>query len=230
MPAFPEARSRPIVISASVESQVYGLFALAMAFTVLGAFIGVQVAGALLNSGMHFVLLFGELAIIFSARWWMNKSPLNYLLFFLFPILSGITITPYILYILSGYVNGGAILVNALASTTFMAAGAAIFARTTSWDLSGLGRGLFFALLGLIVLGVLQIFVPALRGTQTEILISGGGVVLFALFTAYDLQRIQTLGRAGASPFLLAISLYLDIFNLFLMVLRFMLAISGQRR
>ena len=46
---------------------------------------------------------------------------------------------------------------------------------------------------------------------------------------AYDIQRIQHLSRLGASPFLMALSLYLDIYNLFLYVLRFMLAILALK-
>jgi FtsH-binding integral membrane protein len=93
-----------------------------------------------------------------------------------------------------------------------------------------MARGLFLALLGLIALGLLQVFIPSMRGGSTELLISGGGVIVFALFTAYDIQRVQTLARAGQNPFLLALSLYLDLFNLFLYVLRFMTALSGERR
>lgn len=229
-PSYPTVRSRPIVLAPSVEAQVYGLFAAAMAITLVGVFLGMQLAGLLLTSGLHMFLLLGELAIVFSARWWMEKSPLNILLFGLFPLLSGITFTPYILMVLAGYVNGASILLNAITSTVFMVGAVAVFARTTTWNLEGLGRGLFFALLGLLFLGILQLFFPALRGTQPELLISGGGVVVFALFTAYDLQRVQVLSRMGASPFLLALSLYLDMFNLLTSVLRFMVALSGERR
>jgi FtsH-binding integral membrane protein len=77
---------------------------------------------------------------------------------------------------------------------------------------------------------VLQIFIPGLRGGAFELIVSGVGVVTFALFIAYDMNRIGRLSAQGYSPFLLALSLYLDIFNLFLYVLRFMLEISGKRR
>ena len=93
-----------------------------------------------------------------------------------------------------------------------------------------MSQALLFGLIGLLILGILQLFVPALRSTQFELILSGGGVLLFASFLAFDLQRIWQLGRAGANPFQLALSLYLDIFNLFLYVVRFMLAISGNRR
>ena len=201
-----------------------------MALTVLGTFLGMTFAMPILSSGFGFLLIVAELAIIFTSRLWMDKSPLNALLFGLFPVLSGLTFAPYLMYVLAGYANGGAILMNAFAATAFMAGAAGVFAKTTTWNLTILGKALFFALLGLILMGVLQIFIPGLRGGALEVLLSGAGVVIFALFTAYDVQRVGSMARLGANPFMLALSLYLDIFNLFLYILRFMIAISGNRR
>ena len=229
MQPYTTTSSRPIVLSSSTEAQVYALFALAIALTVGGVFIGLR-ALSLLSGPILFICLIAELAIIFTSRFWVESRPLNYLLFGLFPLLSGFTFTPYIIQILAGYVNGASILLNALISTALMALAVAVFARTTSWNLSGMGRFLFFALVGLLCFAVLQIFVPGLRVPQAEMIFSGIGVLIFAGFTAYDLQRIQAMGRVGVSPFLMALSLYLDIFNLFLYILRFMLAVSGNRR
>ncbi len=230
MPAYAPARSQPIVLSASTEAQVYALFALAMGLTVFGVFLGMQFALPLFSSGLVWLLLIAELGIVFSARLWIAQTPLNYLLFGLFPVLSGITVTPFLLSVLVGYANGGSILLNALAATGCMAGASAVFARTTRWDLSMFSRALFLGIIGLLALGLLQIFFPALRTTPFELMLSGGGVLLFAAFTAFDLQRIQAMGRMGENAFLLALSLYLDIFNLFLYVVRFMIAISGERR
>ena len=230
MPSFEPVSSRPIVLTPSSESAVYGLFALALGLTVAGVAAGMTVARPLLESGWALALLFVELGIILSARWWINRSPLNYVLFAVFPLLSGFTLTPYLMMLLADYANGASILLNALGATACASLAAAVYARTTRTNLSFLGRGLFFALLGFVAFGLLQLFIPALRGTGAELLISGGGIVLFSLFLAYDVQRIQRLGRAGASPFLLALSLYLDVFNLFLSILRFMVALSGRRR
>jgi len=221
---------RPVTLSASSEAKVYGLFLLALAFTTVGVFTGTLFASVLIRSGVQILFVIAELALIFSARVWMDKSPLNLLLFLLFPLLSGLTITPYVLYVLAGYANGASILLNALLATMFMAGASAVFALTTRADLSVFARGLLLAVLGLIFLGVLQIFVPSFRTGQMELIISGLGVFVFAFFTAFDIQRIRRLSRVGANPFLLALSLYLDIFNLFLYILRFMLALSGNRR
>ncbi len=227
---YPHVQSRPVSLSQSTESQVYGLFALAMGLTVSGVFFGIQYAPTLMTTGLHIFFLIAELGLIFTAGFWMEKTPLNYLLFCLFPILSGFVITPYILHVLASYTNGGTILLNALSATAFMTASAAVFARTTRWNLDVLGKALFFALIGLIFVGLLQFLVPSFRTTQFELVLSGIGVVVFALFTAYDLQRISQLGRMGANPMMLALSLYLDIFNLFIYLLRFMVALSGDRR
>lgn len=210
---------------------MYLLFALAMGLTALGVFVGGFYAATLFRGGMHFVLLIAELAIVFTARLWMEKSPLNIVLFCAFPLLSGITVAPYLWYVSQGSANGNAILLNAVVATAFMVAGAAVFARSSGVNLSGLGGFLLMAILGLIAMGLLQLFVPALRqSTGFEMALSGGGVVIFGLFTAFDLQRIKQMSAHGANPFMLALSLYLDIFNLFLYVLRFMMALSGGRR
>jgi len=230
MPPLSAVRSRPVALEPSTEAKVYGLFALALVLTLIGAYLGMSYATVLIGSGIQMFFLIAELGLIFTSRLWMRSSPLNVILFCLFPLLSGLTVAPYILYVLAGYANGAAILLNALVATVCMAGGTAAFALTTKADLSGMGRMLLMGLIGLIVVGLLQLFVPALRTGGVEMAIAGIGVILFAGFTAYDIQRISILGRAGANPFMLALSLYLDIFNLFLYILRFMLALSGNRR
>lgn len=230
MQQFSSSTSRPLALSASTEAQVYGLFAVAMALTLIGVYAGMTQAALLLSSGTHILLTIASLGIILTSGLWVDKSPVNVVLFGAFPIIMGITVTPYLLAVLSGYVNGSAILFNALAATVFMGLAAAVFARTTSWNLGVFGRAFFFAILGLIGMSILQIFIPGLRTPAIELAISGAGVLVFAFFTAYDLQRIQSMARVGANPFILALSLYLDIFNLFLYILRFMTALSGERR
>lgn len=226
---YSSSNNAPIVLSASTQSAVYGLFTLAMGLTLAGVFAGLQMAPYILSSGMHLFLMIVELALIFTAGWWSRHSPWNYVLFGAFPLLSGFTITPYLLMVLAGFANGPAILFNAAAATVFMSLSAVVLARIAP-NMAVFGRTLFFALLGILFLSILQIFVPGLRTQGMELMISGLGIVLFGAFTAYDLQRISHQSALGANPFLLALSLYLDIYNLFLSILRFMTALSGERR
>lgn len=230
MPNLSFVTPRATGISASTEAQIYGLFALAMGLTLAGSIAGIAFAPVLLGTGVFIALVIAEFVIILTARFWIEKHPLNYVLFGAFPLLSGITFAPILLMVLQGYVNGASILLNAFAATACMSLGAALFARTTKKSLLGLQGTLFMGLLGLIILSLLQVFFPGLRTGVTELLVSGFGIVLFAVFIAFDIQRISALGKVGANPFLLALSLYLDVYNLFLYVLRFMLALSGNRR
>jgi modulator of FtsH protease len=216
-------------LSASSRSQAYGLLAFAMAMTMLGMYIAMQFAGLLLNSGLHIAFAIAELALIFTAQWWSRSSPLNYILFAAFPLLSGLSITPYLLLIATGYVNGPEILWNAALVTVWLSLAAVVLSRIAP-NLSAWGNALFFALLGLVGVTIFQLFIPALRTQGMELIISGAASVLFGLFLAFDLQRLQQQSALGANPFLLALSLYLDIYNLFLAVLRFMTALSGDRR
>jgi FtsH-binding integral membrane protein len=226
---YTSSPSYPVSLSASTVSQTYALLAIAMALTFVGVFMGIQYAGLLLSSGLHLVLAIAELGLIFTAQWWSRKAPLNYLLFGLFPLLSGLSLTPYLLMVTAGYVNGAEILWNAVGATVCLSLAAVVLSRIAP-NLSAWANALFYALIGLLIVSLFQIFVPSLRSQGFELIISGGATVLFGLFLAFDIQRVQRGGALGANPFLMALSLYLDIYNLFIFILRFMTALSGERR
>lgn len=227
---YSSAPSRPLTLQASTESATYALFALAVGLTVVGVLAGMSFAATLLSTGLLSIFLVLELGLIFTSRWWSATTPLNYVLFALFPLLSGITVTPYLMQLLHEYVNGASILFNALGATVCMSLAASVVARMTSIRLAGWGRALVLALLGLVAMQLLQLFIPSMRSAGLELLLSGAGIVLFSVFLAYDLQRVAQMSRLGAQPVLLALSLYLDVFNLFLSLLRFMQVLSGDRR
>lgn len=209
-------------------SQVYLLLFLAFVFTVLGTAAGATVALPLMSSGAIVVLFLLQIGIVWTASSWTHSTPLNYILFVSLPFLAGLTLTPVIISVLVGYANGATILMNALIATGLMTLSSAVLATITRTDLGGMfGRFLLQALLGLIGFGILQIFFPSLRGQAIEQVVSGIGIVVFSLFLAVDIQRLQRRSDLH-SPFLMAIAIYLDIFNLFLFILRFMTA--GGRR
>jgi FtsH-binding integral membrane protein len=210
-------------------AQVYGLVFLAIVFTVLGCAAGATFALPIIASGWVVLLFILELGIVWTAPMWTRSSPLNYFLFVAFPFLSGLTLTPVLMNVLTGYANGAVILMNALIATALMTLSSAVLAGMIKSDLGSIfGRFLFQALIGLIGFGLLQIFFPSLRGQLIEQVVSGLGIVVFSIFLAVDMQRLQRRGDLD-SPFLMAIALYLDIFNLFLFILRFMTA-AGERR
>ena len=97
----------------------------------------------------------------------------------------------------------------------FMAGfGAAGYA--TRRDLSALGRISFFALIALILFGIVLIFV---RIPAAEMLYSILGLVIFAGLTLFDFQRLRRSRGITSAP-VLAASIFLDALNVFLFFLR----------
>jgi len=80
-----------------------------------------------------------------------------------------------------------------------------------------IGGFLFYSLLSLIVVMVLQIFIPALQHLTIIDYIAAG---IFSLYIGYDIHRATLVDRNINNALRIAISLYLDITNLFLSILR----------
>jgi uncharacterized protein len=85
----------------------------------------------------------------------------------------------------------------------------------TRRDLSALARVLFWALIGLIVFGIVTIFVQIPGGALIYAVL---GLVIFAGLTAFDFQRLRRNHDIRTAP-LLAVSIFLDILNVFLLFL-----------
>lgn len=76
-----------------------------------------------------------------------------------------------------------------------------------------LGGALFYSLLALVVVRILQMFIPALAHLTIIDYIAAG---IFSLYIGYDMYRSTTVGRTFGNALHIAVSLYLDIINLFL--------------
>jgi modulator of FtsH protease len=99
------------------------------------------------------------------------------------------------------------------ATAAFVAACGA-YGYATRSDLSSWARPLFWALLGLIGFGIVAIFVAIPNG---NIIYAVAGLGIFGAFTIFDFNRLR---RADAgSALLIAASIFLDVFNVFLLLL-----------
>ena len=106
-----------------------------------------------------------------------------------------------------------------------------VYGFVTKRSLTGLGSFCFMGLIGVLIAGIVNIF---LRSTMVQFIVSCVGVIVFVGLTAYDTQRLKVMaqsvdseseeGRKGAVVG--ALALYLDFINLFLMLLRLL----GNRR
>jgi modulator of FtsH protease len=100
-------------------------------------------------------------------------------------------------------------------ATALFIAGFGAAGYATRRDLSVMARGLFWALLALIVFGIVLTFTQIPGG---DIAYSVIGLVIFAGLTSYDFQRLRRTKDIRTAP-LLAASIFLDIVNVFLLLL-----------
>ena len=89
-----------------------------------------------------------------------------------------------------------------------------IYGYVTKTDLSQLGGILFMSLSGLLIATIANIF---LANQTLDWVISYSGVVIFTVYTAFDIQEAKFMPY---SPINSALDLYLDFFNLFIFVLQ----------
>jgi len=172
---------------------------------------------------LMYALFAVELIIIFTSRLWRTKSPLNRVLFVAFTFITGVTVAPLIA-ILAESTAGVTILTQALLATGLMFTATALIGWTTKYDLSGLRGFLLMALIGMIIVGIMGIFIP--WGNTAEMIYSGIGVLLFSAYTMYDFQKIKKYPEDAYID--AALALYLDIFNMFLYILRLIMALNRR--
>ena len=175
------------------------------------------------NPILLYVLLFAQLGMVIglSAAAFRVSTAVAAGMFFAYAALTGVTFsTLFLVYTASS-----------IAATFFVTAGAfaglSAVGLFTRRNLSAIGRFAIFALIGVILAFIVNLF---LQSSGLQWLITYVGVLLFAGLTAYDTQRLQRLFASGAfhanMPIFGALTLYLDFINMFLFLLR----IFGGRR
>ena len=147
-------------------------------------------------------------------------------LFLAFSALNGFSLAP----ILLAYTTAS--VVSTFITTAGMFGAMSIYGLVTKKDLTGWGSLLFMGLIGIIIAMLVNMF---LQSPGMSFAISVIGVIIFVGLTAYDTQKLKTMGEnvpmgdtaaIRRGTILGALTLYLDFYNLFLMLLRLM----GDRR
>jgi FtsH-binding integral membrane protein len=188
--------------------QVMGFVAVTVGFTALGAYIGRDLSGA---AGVFlFVAAFGCVIGLHVAAS-RGREQLAIGLLFGLGLLLGLAVAP----VIADYASADpAALWQAAGATAAFVAALGSYGYATRRDLSSWGRTLFWALLALIVFGIVAIFVSIPGG---NVIYAVAGLVIFGGFTIYDFNRLRRADAGGAVA--IAASIFLDIFNVFLLVL-----------
>jgi modulator of FtsH protease len=189
--------------------RVMWLVAIATGFFALGAYAGRELSGGW--SVAFFILGFATLiAMNFTVR---RSEAISVVLLMCVGLFLGLGMGPAVAYYTT--TSPRAVWQAAGATALFMA-GFGAFGYATRRDLSAIGRISFFALVGLIIFGIVLIFIHI---PGADLLWSVLGLVIFAGLTMYDFQRLRRSKGMASAP-LIAASIFLDALNVFLFFLR----------
>ncbi len=218
MPAYALDQNR-------VLRNTYWLLGLTMIPTVIGAFVGMGTnfaflaASPLVGSLVMLAVMFGLMFAVSATR----NSSLGVLFLLLFTGVAGWFLGP-ILQVALHLRNGPELIGIAAAGTGAIFLSLAGIATVTKRDFGFMGNFLFVGLILLIIASVANIFlhVPA-----ASLVISAIAVLIFAGYILFDVSQIV---HGGETNYIMAtLTLYLDIYNIFINLLSLLMSLSGDR-
>ncbi|KAF0118570.1 MAG: putative transport protein [Rhodospirillaceae bacterium] len=205
--------------------RVYNLMVMGLGVTgIVAALVAATPALAALIFGtpLKWVVMLAPLAFIFVLSWRFDRLSVSALqtLFWVFCGTMGLSMAAIFL------VFTGASVARVFFITAAMFAGVSLYGYTTKADLSKMGSFLFMGLIGIVIAGVVNLF---LASSALHFAISVIGVLVFTGLTAYDTQRIRNeyaehYGQETNTKLAVmgALSLYLNFINLFQMLMHLM--------
>ena len=188
--------------------QVMGYVAATVAFAALGSYLGRDLNGAI---GLLLLLAAILVVIGLNIAATRGREQLAIGLLFGLGLLLGLGVAPLI----ADYAEADpSALWQAAGATAAFVAALGAYGYATRRDVSSWARPLFWALLALIVFGLVAIFVSIPGG---NLIYAVAGLVIFGGFTIVDFNRLRRSTPDAAVP--IAAGIFLDIFNVFLLAL-----------
>lgn len=203
----------------SVFGQVMGLVAVSLGFAALGAYILRNQAG-----GTGIIFFIGAFACIFGLQAAAARGHEQMAIGLLFgmALLLGMAISPIVVFYAK---TDPGVVYEAAGSTALFVGALGSFGYATRRDLTGYIKPFMIAFGVIFVFGLIALFV-AIPGSN--IIYCVGMLVVFGGFTAFDFQRLAHGGQyQSAVP--IAAGIFLDIFNVFLLLLS-LFGGGGSRR
>ena len=201
-----------------VLKNTYMLLGMTLLFSAVTA--GIAMATGL-GQGTALILMLVGFGLLFVVHKTADSSK-GLLAVFAFTGVMGASIGPMLNYYLA-MPNGPALVMQALGGTAVVFFGLSAYALTTRKDFSYMGGFLMVGLLVAVVAMIANIFlsIPALSLT-----ISAAVVMIISGLILFDTSRII---NGGETNYIRAtVSLYLDIYNLFIHLLSLLTAFSGD--
>ncbi len=208
-----------------VLRNTYMMLGLTMIPTVIGAFVGTSINFSFMAQHpiMFPLLMVGVMLGMLFAVTALRNSVWGVVALLGFTFVAGVFLGP-ILQVALHFRNGAQLVGMAAGGTGIIFLSLATLATVTKKDYSFMGKFLFIGLIMLIVASFANMFfqIPALALT-----ISAIAVMIFSAYILFDVSRIV---HGGETNYVMAtLSLYLDIYNLFINLLQLLMAFSGER-
>src|SRR4051794_16124879 len=201
--AFGATTVRPRSDARAVFGQTMGLVAITVGFAALGAYLGKD-----LSRGTGWLAFFVALGCLFGLQAAAQRSEsLAITLLFVVGLALGVTLGPIVNYYLQ---TDPAVVYQSAGATGLFVGGCGAFGYATSKDVTGWIKPLMWALLALIVFGLVTIFVAIPGG---NIIYAVLGLVIFGALTIFDFNRLRRSGMDASV--LIAAGIFLDVLNIF---------------
>lgn len=205
--------------STPLLAKVMALLSPTIATAGVGAYVGRRLRGILPFIGLFIVSIIGMFVIRAAGG---GSVAMALLLGWGF--VNGMMLGPLVAFAVAE--EGPQIVIQALTGTTAVMLGTGFIALATGIDFSFLLPVLFLALIGLIIVGLIGMFVRFSRTVNLAYSIIG--MVVFAGIFLYDFFRLGRSENTWEQAVNLTISLYLDFANFFIYLLQYLL--SSRRR
>lgn len=205
-----------------------------MILTAVGTFGGLSMVGSPAFMPLFWVALIGNLVLFFVAQGVASRGNNSTALplLALYSLITGFTLSGLVALALSAAGIGGVGTAALATGATFLIA--SVYGRRMSDSVGqALGQVVGLGIIGLLIAMVIQLvgglFLPGFGGTGFELMIAGFGTVLFtgaAFLDFYTMPRTYRDDQYLAG----ALSMYLTYINLFIFILRLVIALSGSSR
>jgi modulator of FtsH protease len=224
-PAY--AGNAGMIASAEQRNRVlrntYGLLALSMLPTVLGAWVGLAtgIARAMSPGMSMIVFLAGAFALMFAIEKTKDTAA-GVPVLLIFTFFMGLMLSRLVGAVL-GLSNGVGLIMTAFAGTGAVFLGMATLSTVIKRDLSALGKWLFIGAIMLLVAGVANFFIQSSALTITLSVVAIG---IFSAFILYDLKRVKD--GLETNYITATLGVYLSLYNVFQSLLALLGLTSGS--
>jgi FtsH-binding integral membrane protein len=207
---------RPMAISTqSLLAQVLAITGLGLCLTALATYLFQNTV----SPGMGLLAMLLGFVVLIAINATRANEALSLTLFYAFAFLEGIGIAPVVHQYVAAF--GPGIVENAALTTGLGMFALAAIVYATGLDLRRVQGLVMLALLGLVLVGIVSIFVRFLSPD----IYSWAVLAIFTVLVLIDFARLRA-GGDGYTPVQLAVQIYLDAVNIFLAVLQLL----GSRR